>query len=90
MFLDVVNEPPAPEFPARCVLEAFHQPVHVGGWYVKLDRGVPQSRWISRESGERIGRGSVVESIESVVLEHMRSRGLSLTVRGERIWTCAC
>ena len=82
MFLDVVNEPPAPEFPARCVLEAFHQPAHVGGWYVKLDRGVPQSRWISRESGERIGRGSVVESIESVVLEHMRSRGAKFNSSG--------
>ena len=72
----------APRYRVRCVLEAFHAPVHVGGWYVKLDRGVPQSQWISRETGARIGRGSVVEAIERVVLKGLGSNGAKFNSSG--------
>ena len=72
----------APRFRARCIVEAFHEPVHVGGWYVKLDRGVPQSPWVMRETGKRVGRGSVVEAIESVVLDKFASRGAKFNSSG--------
>ena len=72
----------APRYRVRCVLEAFHAPVHVGGWYVKLDRGVPQSQWISRETGARIGRGSVVEAIERVILKGLGSSGAKFNSSG--------
>lgn len=71
-----------PRFRVRCVLEAHHEPVHLGGWYIKLDRGVPQSPWMLRESGARVGRGSVVEAIESVVLERFASRGAKFNSSG--------
>lgn len=71
-----------PKYPVKCVLETFHEPVIVGGWYVKLDRGVPQSKWIDRESGKRIGRGSVVEAIEAVLLPGLESSGAKFNSSG--------
>lgn len=71
-----------PRFRVRCVIEPHHEPVHLGGWYIKLDRGVPQSPWVLRESGERVGRGSVVEAIESVILDRFGSRGAKFNSSG--------
>lgn len=71
-----------PKYPVKCVLETFHEPVIVGGWYVKLDRGVPQSKWIDRASGKRIGRGSVVEAIEAVLLPGLESSGAKFNSSG--------
>jgi tRNA U54 and U55 pseudouridine synthase Pus10 len=36
--------------------------------YLKLKRGVPQSKWIDPETGVRIGAISLAERIEEVVL----------------------
>lgn len=74
--------PEAPRMRARCVVEAHHKPTHVGGWYMKLDRGVPQSPWVDRATGKRIGRGSVVEAIENVVLKRLGSAGAKFNSSG--------
>ena len=74
--------PEAPRMRARCVVEAHHKPTHVGGWYMKLDRGVPQSPWVDRATGKRIGRGSVVEAIENVVLKRLGSSGAKFNSSG--------
>jgi len=74
--------PQAPRMRVRCVIEAHHEPIHVGGWYMKLDRSVTQSPWINRETGKRVGRGSVVEAIESVVLRRLGSSGAKFNSSG--------
>lgn len=46
-----------PLSPATVLLQARRRPLHVGGRYLKLRRGIPQSPWFI--DGQRKGEGSV-------------------------------
>ena len=58
----------------------WHQPIYVGGHYLKWARGVPQSPWIA--DGEPVGDGSVQASLEAVIVRHLRADGSKLNSAG--------
>ena len=45
--------------PAALMMSVFRQPVFVGGRYLKLKRGVPQSPWFEDGDTKRVGESSV-------------------------------
>ncbi|PSC72039.1 tRNA pseudouridine synthase Pus10 [Micractinium conductrix] len=69
-----------PPSPAALQLAPWRKPVHVGGRYLKLRRGIPQSPWII--DGGRKGEGSVQEAIERAVLPAFRADSFTLVAAG--------
>ncbi|KAL4440487.1 hypothetical protein ABPG75_003488 [Micractinium tetrahymenae] len=61
-------------------LQARRRPVHVGGRYLKLRRGIPQSPWVI--DGQRKGEGSVQEAIERAVLPAFQADSFTLVSAG--------
>ena len=76
----VVVPPTVPRGPASCRMLTWHQPIYVGGHYLKWARGVPQSPWIA--DGEAVGEGSVQTSLEAVVVKCLRADGSKLNSAG--------
>ena len=77
----VVSVPPTvPSCPVTCRMLTWHQPVYVGGRYLKWARGVPQSPWIA--DGEAVGEGSVQTSLEAVIVKCLRADGSKLNSAG--------
>ncbi|KAL4856344.1 putative tRNA pseudouridine synthase Pus10 [Chlorella vulgaris] len=60
-----------PTLPAAVQLQACRRTLHIGGRYLKLRRGIPQSPW--HIDGERKGEGSVQEAIEAAVLPALQA-----------------
>lgn len=87
---------PRPEFLEKCppaaaalskpqavpvlVLTPHRKPVYIGGRYLKLSRGLPQSPWIM--DGVRRGESSVEEEIANIVLPSLGADGYSFISSG--------
>lgn len=68
-------------------VQAARRVLHVGGRYLKLRRGIPQSPWLI--DGQRKGESSVQEALARTVLPHFRvSRRTWLVVQGCQVWWC--
>lgn len=72
--------PPLATSRCTCRMLTWHQPVYVGGRYLKWARGVPQSPWFA--DGAVVGEGSVQTSLDAVVSSRMRADGCKLNSAG--------
>jgi tRNA pseudouridine synthase 10 len=72
-----------PATPAVLQLQARRRPLHVGGRYLKLRRGIPQSPWLI--DGARKGEGSVQEAIEAAVLPAFQADSYTLVTAGRAL-----
>ena len=70
----------APSERCTCRMLTWHQPVYVGGRYLKWARGVPQSPWFA--DGAKVGEGSVQTSLDAVVSARLRADGCKLNSAG--------
>jgi len=77
--------PPPPPSKATCRMLTWHQPIYVGGHYLKWARGVPQSPWTA--DGQTIGDGSVQASLEAVIVKLLRADGAKLNSAGGALRT---
>ena len=76
----VAVPPTAPATAATCRMLTWHQPMYVGGHYLKWARGVPQSPWVA--DGETVGEGSVQTSLDAVIVRRLRADASKLNSAG--------
>lgn len=55
--------------------------VFIVGYYKKLKRGIPQSKWILKDGTKRY-RTSIQEIIEKPIIEHFRAKGIRFSAAG--------
>lgn len=77
-----------PILPAAVQLQACRRTLHIGGRYLKLRRGIPQSPW--HIDGERKGEGSVQEAIEAAVLPALQADTYTFIAAGRSGGTPPC
>lgn len=77
-----------PILPAAVQLQACRRTLHIGGRYLKLRRGIPQSPW--HIDGERKGEGSVQEAIEAAVLPALQADTYTFIAAGRSGGTRPC